>query len=345
MTDVVQTIVKKHWHDLSKKPNVVGYSRKLHPKISSNGDKVVEESFRVYVTKKVDINSLRSMDVVTETLEDIPTNVIEIGKLTAPPPNCSPPIKKKSIVDKTVAFRPVKLGVSVGHWSITAGSLGMLYRKDGKIYAGSNAHVLTPNPSYAPGSFAEKRILQPGSYHGGQTEANIVGNYAWHQQIYPVGSSQCKIGKGTSKALNFFPWLFKRVGRFSYGGLGINYIDFAVYEPTIEHIVDVADDSLTDEPFVGHLFAGSETVGIICKSEYIESLGFEPFIKSIDVTEGDKVKGCGFWCNYENLVTDASAAVNVNYGDFTAMIQDCIIMANDGTIRGGYSGSGWRLVN
>ena len=101
---------------------------------------------------------------------------------------------------------------------------------------------------------------------------------------------------------------------------------------------------MTDEPFIGHLFAGSDKVGIICKVKYIVEEGYVPLIDTAEVTDGDIVKGCSFWCNYTTTVLDASAVVTVSYGSFVAMFDDIIIVNNDKTIRGGWSGSGWRKI-
>jgi len=56
------------------------------------------------------------------------------------------------------------------------------------------------------------------------------------------------------------------------------------------------------------------------------------------------VKGCSFWCSYQTRVTDPRAAVTVSYGSFRAYFEDVIMVHNEGVIKGGWSGSGWRLI-
>ena len=300
--------------------------------------------FRIYVKQKVALKELNVADIIPETLEIIdtignrrqfPTDVYYIGEQ-----------KALSAVDKTTNFRPVQLGVSVGNEKITSGSLGMLYKDvNGEIYAGSNAHVLCDgDPSKNPNEIVYKNILQRGAYFGGKVPDDVVGIYYWHERVLPIGISECSYGTGFASLVNFALKLFKRHGKLAYQDTYENHIDFAVYKPTVEHVMKVADDSLTDEPFIGHLFAGSDQAGIICKVKYILEKGYTPLIPTKEVNDGDTVKGCSFWCNYETTVLDSSAALNVGYGNFTALFTDVIIIVNDGTVKGGWSGSGFRFI-
>ena len=68
MEILVQEILKKHWKDLRKKANVVGYSGSMQPRIKDG--KVVEGTrvFRVYVLEKVSAEKLRMKDLVPRIL-------------------------------------------------------------------------------------------------------------------------------------------------------------------------------------------------------------------------------------------------------------------------------------
>ena len=331
-------MLEQIWECIKDKRNVIGYSRTLKPRIKDG--RVLEGTrvFRVYVKRKVPVQELDPRDVIPVAFifdngETVETDVVEIGEV-------------KALVDKTGRVRPVKLGVSVGHWNVTAGSLGMLYKdKHGNIVAGSNAHVLTPDPSKRPGEIKEKRILQPGAYHGGRNPDNVVGTYRWHKRIEPIGVSNCFPSRVIVEMLNGLYSLLGRKTRFHLGVVERpNLIDFAVYEPSVLHSLEVADGSLADEPFIGHLFAGSSQVGVICKVKYIVKEGYYPLVEWTEVEDGDTVKGCSFWCNYETRVLDSSAVVRVGYGNFTALFSDVIFVFNDGTIKGGWSGSGFRRL-
>jgi len=333
MVKDIDALIRKHGKALLGMEGVKGWSAALTKKIK-DGKPTDVIAFRVYVGEKRPVSALRDQDVIPRFIEGIPTDVIEIGEV------------KALEGDKTKKFRPVELGVSVGHISITAGSLGELYTdEEGNLLAGSNSHVLCPNPSFKPEEITDKRILQPGSYHGGVAPDDVAGEYVWHKRIVPLGEAMCQIGNGLCKIAT---WINKNIlrnqGEVRYYAITPNKIDFAVYRPTVEHIGKVADDSLTDEPFIGHLFAGSDTVGIICKAENIVMEGYKPLRRTASVAPGDAVKGCSFWCNYEAQVQDVNAQITVGYDGFSAFFEDVIIINNDGTVRGGWSGSGWRAL-
>jgi len=342
-----------------KYPNVNGFSGDLQFK-EVNGKPTKQLSVRIYVEEKVPLGDLFSWQWIPQFIEfrtwrkfwkkqRIVTDIKKLGKVV-------------KFIDKTINFRPVELGVSVGNEKITAGSLGHLYEPTANIQigispyvCGSNAHVVTDgNPSKAQEEIIYKNILQRGAHHGGKVPDDVVGEYVWHQQIYPIEiPSDCTISKLVAWFLNGLSSLFGRKTRFKPTVNGINTIDFGIYKPTVDHILKVADDSIdpTKEPFIGHLYAGSDVSGIICAideilgqaKDYIKRpLG--PWIKREDLKVGDRVKGCSFWCNFETDIIDINATINVNYGTFMAIMTKAIIVTNDGTIKGGWSGSGWHKV-
>ena len=314
---------------LLKYPNVIGYSNVLLPKIVK-GKETDTLSIRVYVSKKVPIKELRSQDIIPSEIDGVPTDIVEIGKIEA---------------FKTSKQRPVTLGLSVSHWNVTSGSLGMLYEYKGNTIAGSNAHVLVDNPNKKPEEVTERRIVQPGTYFGGQNPDNIVGEYLWHERVKPL-TEQCKVSKCLTDLLNSIAKTLRRRTRFGFLSYPVNYIDFAVYKPTIEHYCTFYDQCTSkDWKFIGHLFAGSEQTGIVCKVKYILDRKFKPcWDYTTNVLAKDKVHGCSFWCHYNTTVSDPSGNVIVSYGDFEAYYEDVIILNNDGTIKGGWSGSGFFKV-
>jgi hypothetical protein len=67
---------------------------------------------------------------------------------------------------------PVPIGVSTGHTSITAGTLGAKVRdSSGNVYALSNNHVFANSNNASLGD----SILQPGPYDGGTTANDLIG--------------------------------------------------------------------------------------------------------------------------------------------------------------------------
>ena len=321
----------KLYRKLRGKRGFVGLSKVEQP-VLAEGVETGETGIRVYVRRKLPVSMLRKRDVIPSEFKGKRIDVVEIGDVTA------------LAVDKTERFRPVPIGVSIGHVSITACSLGIypIY-KDGVVLVGGNAHCYTPDPSLSPEQVKERRIAQPGRYH--DENSGIVGEYFWHEKIVPVDEG-CPIGKAVVNVLNFLAKLVGSGTRLSLERENMNYIDFAVYVPTVTHVDEIADGSIdVSAPMVGFLFAGSDEVGVICKAKYVVDRGFTFNVPVAEVHSGDRVKGCSFWCNYETVVTDESAMLQVSYGDFTALFDDVILVENkDSTIKGGWSGTGFRKV-
>jgi len=355
-----------------KYPNVIGFSNDLSiVQMDGKFDPTIDDVVRFYVKKKIEKETLALRQLIPGQLsvrhnlksQKFETDVVEIGEVMANPPIPLRKFNPYPAVDKTQNFRPVELGVSVGNEAITAGSLGMLYDvledntefgvKAGDTLPGSNAHVLTPDPTWTVDEVYNSlklNILQRGAYHGGKVPDDVVGSYLWHQQINSLGiDSECPVSKGSIKFLNTMAKLFSRKSRFKAVVPLVNTIDFALYEPTTDHILKIADDSIdTTKPFGGHLFAGSDQSGVIVHiSEIMNQSPIKIRPKNnnyADFKVGDKVKGCSFWCNYETDVIDANAVLNVGYGNSIAPFQKVVIVNNDGSIKGGWSGSGFFKV-
>jgi hypothetical protein len=82
--------------------------------------------------------------------------------------------------DPTARFpRPVPIGVSTGHFSITAGTIGMRVSKNGQVFALSNNHVYANENQATVG----QNVLQPGPYDGGQNPADAIGTLAQYVPI------------------------------------------------------------------------------------------------------------------------------------------------------------------
>ena len=75
-------------------------------------------------------------------------------------------------IDPTARFdRPVPIGVSTGHLSITAGTIGARVTKGTNVYALSNNHVYAAQNAASIGDV----VLQPGPYDGGSSPADDIG--------------------------------------------------------------------------------------------------------------------------------------------------------------------------
>jgi Peptidase family S64 len=110
----------------------------------------------VYVAAKVPLDEVSEAARVPKTLNGVPTDVVEIGEIDAFP------FKGR--------YRPAPGGVSVGHFKITAGTIGCLVKKSGKTYLLSNNHVLANVNQAVMGD----PILQPGPFDGGTVGSDMI---------------------------------------------------------------------------------------------------------------------------------------------------------------------------
>jgi hypothetical protein len=87
--------------------------------------------------------------------------------------------------DPTSGFgRPVPIGVSTGHPSITAGTIGARVTDGTNVYALSNNHVYAATNSASIGD----AVIQPGEYDGGSSPADDIGTLYDFQWITFNGS-------------------------------------------------------------------------------------------------------------------------------------------------------------
>ncbi|MHA1288988.1 MAG: hypothetical protein ACTSPB_16475 [Candidatus Thorarchaeota archaeon] len=332
---MAEKLIRKYGAKLLKKKNVIGFEHKLQKRIR-NGEEVDELCFVVYVTRKVSPFQLKYEDLIPAYLDDVPVDVIEIGKIEALLP------RKKKTVNKRGTFRPLVAGISIGHTQITAGTLGWFVEGPiGEVFLASNAHVFTPDPSMPPARFTERRILQPGDHDGG---TETVALYTWHEQIEPINT--CKFAQKVVDSLN---WLSKAFGRKSRFELQqpVNHIDFAVAVPIVAYKTKFVDTDELPDPFVGFGFAGSNVTGVVCKIQHIIAQGFKPVGVDICndlVSRVDIVRKTGRTsCLSSAKVIGTSATVRVSYGNFEALFTDVIL--TEKLLEPGDSGSAvWKVI-
>ena len=120
----------------------------------------------VYVAEPMTAMQVRgivteSMGVSASASDDVPLNVIVTGELYAQA--------------FTFRMRPAPGGVSVGHYGITAGTLGCLARgahapRDRRLMVLSNNHVLANSNNARSGD----SVIQPGAYDGGSSPRDQI---------------------------------------------------------------------------------------------------------------------------------------------------------------------------
>ncbi|MBE0702228.1 MAG: hypothetical protein IH582_03505, partial [Afipia sp.] len=114
----------------------------------------------ILVEQKKPLAALQAQDVIPREIDGMRTDVVEVGVLRA-------------LQGGKARYRPViPSGVSIGHYKITAGTLGVMVRdtNTGDRFVLSNNHVLANSNDAEIGD----PILQPGPIDGGQNPADIV---------------------------------------------------------------------------------------------------------------------------------------------------------------------------
>jgi hypothetical protein len=113
----------KYERQLLGKPNVVGVMTGHKVR---GGERINELSIVCLVEKKLAAETLQKKELVPTTIQDFPTDVIQVGKLRA------------FDIDKKARHRPCPMGTSGGHLQVTAGTNGEILRErnSGKFSAG-----------------------------------------------------------------------------------------------------------------------------------------------------------------------------------------------------------------
>lgn len=146
-----------HEAELLAKNNVVGVGVGYK---ESHGVNTGEVAVVVLVEEKKPLAALRDEDLIPRELDGMKTDVIEVGYLRA----------QQTAKER---FRPIiPSGVSMGHYKVTAGTLGTVVkdRTSGELFLLSNNHVFANSNDALIGD----AILQPAAMDGGQNPGDLV---------------------------------------------------------------------------------------------------------------------------------------------------------------------------
>ena len=215
------------------------------------------------------------------------------------------------MIDRKIKRRPAPGGISIGHYQITAGTLGCWVKRNGEWLALSNNHVFANVNKAEIGD----PIYQPGAYDGG-TSADELGKLSEFAPISLAESSGCLLARAIASIVNFLAKLFGRKTRLAAFVPGKpNKVDCALMKPN--HEEDVLPRILEDD---GSL---TKIVGAV-----------EPEI-------GLKVKKSGRTTGTTHFeVSQVDVAVNIDIGDGRiALITDQFAIDAVGFSAGGDSGS------
>jgi hypothetical protein len=209
---LVQQVKRQNEDRLMSMSNVVatGIGFKKAGDVQTNEPCVV-----VSVIKKLPVIQLSESSLVPKTLGGMKTDVVETGKIFAQQ-------------DPRQKMRPARPGISIGHYQITAGTLGCLVQRNGQVYILSNNHVLANSNAAQLGD----AILQPGPYDGG-TSADQIGTL---EQFIPVGFTD--ISPPGCSPLSSLMRLFSTAPRAMVNEPGNNTVDCAIAKPLSADLVN-----------------------------------------------------------------------------------------------------------
>lgn len=240
MNDFVIRTKEYAKEDILSKPNVVGVGVGYKTKDGVTTD---ETGIVVMVEEKKSLNTLSIEERIPGKISGVSTDVIEVGRLKAL---------------RTTKHRPAPGGVSIGHFAITAGTLGVIAIDNltGKRVILSNNHVLANSNKAEEGD----AILQQGYHDGGRLPTHTIGHLHRYKEIdFGEEPSDCPVADGVTKVLNKGAKVIgssHRLNTIKANALAINYIDAAIAMPTSD---DVVSDEILDiglisgiiEPYLG----------------------------------------------------------------------------------------------
>ncbi len=161
----VTRVKEAHTEALLARPNVVGVG--VGYKVRGEGRTEIL-SVVALVRQKLPRAQLATGALVPRQVDGIPTDVIEVGEL-------------KPLQSRLGRWRPAPGGVSVGHFAVTAGTLGCVVRdrESGHRLILSNNHVLANCNAAEVGD----AILQPGAADGGAEPEAVLARLERFERI------------------------------------------------------------------------------------------------------------------------------------------------------------------
>jgi len=204
-----------------------------------NGHSTGEVAWIITVTQKLPEAELSPQDIVPQVFKGLPTDV-RVRRIAQA-------LKVATLAPRTDKWRPAPGGVSIGHYQITAGTLGVVVYKDGNPYILSNNHVLA---NCNEGTIGDP-ILQPGAHDGGQLNRDEIGKL-YDFIPFEFQDSLCPFASAFVKACNF---LLKVAGRHTRlvatRQAEANLVDCALAKP--DYAIDVSDEILEIGVIFGYI--------------------------------------------------------------------------------------------
>ena len=229
-------------HSILSKPNVVGVGYGYKERA---GQKTTDLCLVAMVRVKLPKSSLKPEELVPEQFDGVATDVVQVGDIRA-------------LQSRTDKWRPAPGGVSIGHYQITAGTLGTAARDaaSGQRLILSNNHVLANSNDAEIGD----TITQPGPIDGGHA---ISDKIATLERFVPIDftrePSPCNIATAVANFANFFARLLgsrSKLMPVRENPAAINRVDAAVAKPVddadlSDEILDIGEVNGTTEATLG----------------------------------------------------------------------------------------------
>ncbi|MBZ0286629.1 MAG: S1 family peptidase [Anaerolineae bacterium] len=308
---------------LLAKPNVVGVA-------VGRKNETGELAVVTLVEQKLPLAALSADAVVPKQIDGVVTDVVEVGYLRA----------YDSPRDR---FRPtIPSGVSIGHFKITAGTLGTIVTdtSTGEKLILSNNHVMANSNMASLGD----PILQPGPTDGGHNPGDMVARLERFVQIHFIGDPEpppptptppgptptpggCDIVSAVVGVTNALASLAGSKQRVTTTGVQAASVAMPspVAAPISAQAIDNEVDAALAKPVDPNMFTG-------------DILGIGQVSGTKAATLGMKVRKSGRTTGYtEGTVNLLNATVSVAYGSKTARFTGQIITSP--MSQGGDSGS------
>lgn len=231
----MKTLDSKDKTALFKKENVIGIG---HGMKVTKGKKTNKKCLTILVSKKLPLTELTAQDIIPNKINDMQTDVIEVGIIRALPVHKRATTRAADHIGK---IRPAVGGISIGHKDITAGTFGCVVYRNNEPFILSNNHVLANSNAASLGD----PILQPGPYDGGKLEDEIAKLEEFVEIKFAIAPPECSIANAALAVANFFTKLFKPhyTWQLARASSEVNYVDAAIAKPLS---IDLVKDEILE---------------------------------------------------------------------------------------------------
>lgn len=231
-----------HKEEILARPNVIGIGVGYRETAGTLTDDV---SVVVLVQQKVAPVALSAEALVPREVAGLRTDVREVGEIRA----------QQARTDR---WRPAPGGVSIGHYRISAGTLGCIVRDraTGDRLILSNNHVLANSNDAAPGD----PILQPGGADGGVNPQDVIARLERFVPIhYNTAPGTCGTASAVAHLANAVAILIgsqHRLQPYQLDQQASNVVDAAVARPlddasVLDEVLEIGEPHGTTEPLLG----------------------------------------------------------------------------------------------